>query len=288
MIVPYSEKKLELTITLGTGTFGEQLGNTVTLSNLRMYVDLTDPTGDSMGTCQARVFGLTESMMNQLTVIGLIGQAKPKNTILIAAGDEVNGMSVIFEGIITVGWPDYSAAPDVVFNIIAFVQMSLALKPVGATSVQGTADVATLMKGFADLAGLSFVNNGVDVKLSNPYFPGTLWTQIKACARAANISQRISLGTLTIWPNGYSDQNDTPLLLSPQTGMVGYPSFSNGGMTVKSIFNPNLKVGRVQAVKSSIKVANGNFVIFNCVHNLSSQVPDGPWFTTVDCVPRAQ
>lgn len=279
----FSDKQLELTITLGTGTFGDQIGSTVTLSGLRMFADMAAPCGDSMGALQLRVFGLTQSMMNQLTTIGIFGQVKDKNTILLAAGDN-SGMTTIFQGSIWQAWADYAAMPDVVFNIIAYVGMDLALKPVGASSYPGSADVAQIMASMAKTAGLSFVNSGVSVQLSNPYFHGTIWQQIKMCAEAARINQKIELGTLTIWPQGSAISGTAPVI-SPSTGMIGYPAMSSQGMTVKTMFNPGITLGGQVQVQSSLPMATGKFTVFNYTHNLACNAPGGPWFTSFDCIP---
>ncbi len=279
----FTDKKIDLTITLGTGTFGESIGDTFALSNLRIYADLSASCGESMGALQLRVFGLTQSMMSQLTRIGLIGQAKPRNTVLLSAGDST-AMYTIFEGTIYEAWADYNAAPEVVFNIIAYVGMDLALKPVNATSIQGTADVGDIMKAFASSAGLAFNNFGVNTKLSNPYFPGTLWTQIKQCALAAGINYEIGFGALSIWPqNGNTSTGNIPVI-SPQTGMVGYPSLSSQGITIRSVFNQNIKQGGLVQIESSI--ITGTFNVFKLQHSLSSQAPGGPFFTIFDCTPQ--
>lgn len=281
----FTQKKLELTVTLGTGTFGAQVGSTVTLSDLRMFADISAPCGDSMGALHLRVFGLTQDMMNQLTVIGPINQVKERNEVLLAAGD-INGMTTVFQGTIFSAWADYSSAPEVAFNIIAYVGLGLAIKPVGASSYTGAADVATIMKAIATTAGLAFTNEGVFTTLANPYFPGTAWQQIKACARAAQINYKIEFGKLTIWPKGQPIAGNGVPLIAPETGMVEYPALSSQGMTVKTEFKPKVVLGGAIQVKSSLPMANGLFNVFNYVHNLSSEAPGGPWFTTIDCYPQ--
>ena len=282
----FTKKRLELTITLGTGTFGAQVGSTVTLSGLRMFADMSSPCGDSMGALHLRVYGLTQSMMNQLTVIGPINQIKERNEVLLAAGD-ANGMSNVFEGTIFSAWADYSGAPEVPFNIIAYMGIGLLIKPVWASSYPaGVADVAEIMKKLAGDAGFTFVNDGVSVQLSNPYFSGTALQQIRACARAAEISHKIEGKELTIWGKGKAISFAEIPLIAPETGMVGYPSLSSQGMTVKSEFTPKIVLGGAINVKSSLPMANGTFNVFNYVHNLSSEAPGGPWFTTIDCYPQ--
>lgn len=276
-----SKKILELTITLGSGTFGEDVGDTVTLSGFRMTADATNPGGDSMGRCQIRVFGLRDDVMNKLTTIGSVNTAiKAKNAVLLAAGD-VDGMASIFSGTILDAWADYNSSPDVAFNIVAFAGLSAAVKPVGATSYKGGTDVAVIMTDLAAEMGVSLENNGVDVKLTSPYLSGTALTKLRQVAQAANILWTIDRDVLAIWPQTGARAGIIPLI-SPDSGMVGYPSLSSKGMTVKMLFNPNVRLGGEVEVQSSIPMACGKWRVFNVSHSLSSEMADGPWFTTAE------
>lgn len=276
-----SKKILELTITLGSGTFGEDVGDTVTLSGFRMTADATNPGGDSMGRCQIRVFGLRDDVMNKLTTIGSVNTAiKAKNAVLLAAGD-VDGMTSIFSGTILDAWADYNSSPDVAFNIVAFAGLSAAVKPVGATSYKGGTDVAVIMTDLAAEMGVSLENNGVDVKLTSPYLSGTALTKLRQVAQAANILWTIDRDVLAIWPQTGARAGIIPLI-SPDSGMVGYPSLSSKGMTVKMLFNPNVRLGGEVEVQSSIPMACGKWRVFNVSHSLSSEMADGPWFTTAE------
>jgi hypothetical protein len=281
----FTKKKLDLTITLGTGTFGADVGSTVTLTDLRMFADITSPCGESMGALSLRVLGLSQSMMNQLTVIGPINQVKEKNKILLAAGDD-HGTATVFNGTIFSAWADYSAAPDVTLNIIAYAGLEVAVKPVEASSYPVTADAADILEKIAYDAGLDFVNDNVSVQLTNPYYPGTARRQILACVRDSQINHKIENNTLTIWNKGTAISNADVVLIAPETGMVGYPALSSQGMTLKSLFIPKLILGGAIQVKSSMMPkANGEFIVSKYNHNLSSEAPGGPWFTTVDCYP---
>lgn len=278
-----SKKVLELTITLGSGEFGENVGDTVTLSGFRMSADAINPGGDSMGRCQIRVFGLRADVMNKLTTIGSVNTAiKAKNKVLLVGGDDVGGMHFVFSGTILDAWADYNSAPDVAFNILAFAGLDAAVKPVGATSYKGGTDVSDILRDIAvNEMGLAFENNGVDVKLSSPYLSGTALTKVRAVAQAAGISWTIDRGVLSVWPQSGARQG-TPPVVSSATGMVGYPSLSSKGMTVKMLFNPNVKLGGDIEVQSTIPMACGKWRVFNLAHNLSTETPDGPWFTTAE------
>jgi hypothetical protein len=278
-----TKKAIELTITLGTGTFGEDVGDTVTLSGFRITADVSQAGGDSMGMCQVRVYGLRADVMNKLTTIGPVNVAiKAKNSILIAAGDAGGAMNTVFSGTIFDAWADYNNAPDVPFNIIAYAGLDAAVKPVNATSYKGSVDVATIMQEIAtgDM-GLTFENNGVSVQLVNPYFSGSSLNKIRAIASAAGVNWVIDRGALSIWTEDTARRGNTPIV-SPDTGMVGYPSLSSKGMTVKMLFNPNIAIGRDIQVQSAIPMACGTWRVFSAAHNLSSATPDGPWFTIAD------
>lgn len=278
-----SRKVLELTITLGGGTFGEDVGDTVTLSGFRMFADVLTPGGDSMGQCMLRVFGLRNDLMNKLTTIGQVNTAiRAKNSILLAAGEEGGVMNTVFQGTILDAWGDYNASPDVAFNISAFAGLDTAVKPVDATSYRGSTDVATILSDIAkNEMGLTFENNGVDARLSSPYLHGTALSKLRAVAQAADIAWAIERGALVIWTRA-NGRTVTAPTVSPDTGMVGYPSLSSKGMTVRMLFNPDIRLGGNINVQSAILMACGAWRVFNLTHSLSCEMPDGPWFSTVE------
>lgn len=278
-----ARRVLELTITLGAGTFGDDVGDTVTLTGFRITADIIAPGGDAMGQCQIRVYGLRYDLMNKLTTIGPVNTAiRGKNEIVLSAGDEGGAVNVAFKGTILDAWADYNAAPEVAFNIIAFAGLSTAVRPVLPTSYKGAVDVAEIINEIATgEMGLTFENNGVDVKMASPYLSGTALSKVRALAQAADILWSIDKDTLSIWPRDGARQGDA-IVVSPDSGMVGYPSLSSKGMTVRMLFNPNIALGRKVEVQSAVQMACGVWTVFYFYHNLSCEMPDGPWFTTVE------
>ncbi|HDR9199672.1 TPA: hypothetical protein QDB48_000959 [Burkholderia vietnamiensis] len=283
----FTRKRIDLTITLGEGEFGDEGSNTVTLTGLRVQSLITIPGGESMAGAQVRAYGLPLSMMNQLTTIGPINTAYRNNKLLMAVGDDENGMHVMYSGTIGEAHADFQGMPDVAFNVLGWAGLYDSVKPVGALSYVGTVDVATVMQELANTMGLTFENNGVQVQLSNPYFPGTALAQVRACARAADINYLIDRDTLAIWPRAgaRTTTGDIPLI-SPETGMRGYPMFSSKGITVVTEFNPNIKFGIPVKVSSSLDAANGIWNICDLSHALESESPDGAWFTQFTAFPQ--
>lgn len=281
----FTQKQIDLTISLGTGQFGDTGANTVTVTGLRIKAEIQQFGGDAMPQVQLLVYGLPPEMINQLTTIGPINSAVLyHNSVLIAAGDSGTALTTIYNGTIWQAWGDYNQLPDTALNIAAVGGLAASLKPIGASSYPGSADVGTIMQTLAEMAGLNFVNNGVSVQLSNPYFPGTALSQIRECAQAANINFTVDNGALQIWPKGAA-RNATIPLISPDTGMVGYPTFSSNGLMLTTTFNPAVVIGGVIQVQSSITPACGRWIATQISHSLESETPGGQWFTHILGVP---
>jgi hypothetical protein len=277
-----TKKRLALTITLGTGEFGDTVGSTATVTGLRMSAEIVNVIGNYQGTMQLRAYGLSPEMMNKLTTIGPIATAMlGKNKVLLAAGDDVDGMSTIYEGSIINAWGDYNSAPDVAFNLLAQAGAVGALKPILPLSPgEASADVAQMMSTLAKEMGLGFENSGVTARMSYPYFDRSGLAQLQAIASAADVEYTIDRGTLAIWPRGGTRAGD--VLVSPTTGMIGYPSFSSQGISITTLFDRRIKVGNLVQVESSLAMARGGWKALKVSHSLSSEMPGGPWFTKVE------
>lgn len=280
--VPFSKKQIKFTITLGEGTFGETISDTVELEGFRAQADLVNPGGESMGMAQVKIWGLRPALINQLTSIGTINKAvRLKNSIFVDAGDEESGLANVFQGTIFDAWADYNAAPDIGFNIIAYAGLAAALKPVNPTSYNGSTNVSDIMRDLATEAGLQFEDYGVQVQLSSPYLQGTTLSKIRSVARAASIFHVVERGVLVIAPRDKARGSETPAI-SKENGMVGYPTLSSKGMQLQLAFNQNIELGGDVRVDSAVPMACGLWRVSNLSHSISCELPGGPWFTSLE------
>ena len=277
----FAKRLINLTFQIGEGQFGESGTNVVKLTGLRVSARIAKAGGNSMGTAQLSVFGMTSSKMNDLSTLGLRPTTTRKNTVTVEAGDEGGAMSAVFDGTITNAWTDYQGSPDVPFVVTAHTGRFEALKAVPPTSYRGRADVATILSGLATLMGKKFENNGVTATVSNPYYPGTAREQALACVKQAGISWNgLDDGTLAIWPSGKSRDSVVPLI-SAATGLIGYPSFTSQGISFKTLFNPSLGLGRKIKMDSFVTPACGEWVAYSLGYSLDSKVPRGSWYAEV-------
>lgn len=306
----FTQKLLEIDITLsssiGIGPFAQGAastggtnqapsfaggGNTVTLSGFRTMAKVQHAGLPQGSTAQVEVYGLTPDLINRLSTLGLVFNVVPANLLSIRAGDAVSGLSIIFVGTIWSAVPDFNRSPEspVVFDCICGDLNAVA--PAFASSYPQPTSVATIMSSLAARMGYAFENNGVNITLPPSYFAGSLYDQVKQVKDHANIVAELVPGalgsgqlTLAIWPKGGSRSSLTQVpLISPATGMVGYPIYSQFGLYVKTLFNPQITIGGLVQIESSLKQASGQWVVLDINHELSSLMPDGQWVSTLSC-----
>jgi hypothetical protein len=285
----FLRRKINLTFRLGRDTNGVQYTftegdfDTVTVEGLRIQATIANAGPPSMGQASIVVHGLTSSLQNQLSSVTRLndGQIATRFAQMVVEAGDDTGMSTIFQGQVSLAQIDASGAPDIRLNVAAHAGLYEAVKTAAPMSFPGVADVATIMQNLATQNGYAFENSGVKTQLWTPYFHGSPRQQMEACAAAANINWALDSGTLAIWPKGASRNAELPLI-STSTGMIGYPSNQGlgGSITVKTLFNPQLIIGRPCQVQSSLPFANGNFVMFQVSHDLESETPNGLWETS--------
>lgn len=281
----FARRLITATITLGEGSFGETAGSTLQLDQFRIQVHARVAGGSDAGVATITIFGLPLTTINQLTTVGPIAaQYRAKNTISIAAGNEGASQNLVYSGSILTAFGTFETAPDVGLTITATTTTTAAVTPVPPSSYKGAADVAGICQTLAGTMGFTFENNGVAQTLSNQYLRGSALDQLKAVVRAAGIGYVIDRGVLAIWPKNGA-RGSQYIQVSPQTGMIGYPTFSSNGLIVRHEYLPDARTGGRIQVQSSVPVASGKWITQIVQHDLESLTPGGAWFTTMSCYP---
>ena len=293
----YQQRLLQFAVTLapnqGTGQpvkFAGSNSNTVTLEGFRASVRIENAGAPAKVQSRVLIYGLNDTTIQQLSVLGIVFNSIQKNAIKISAGNPTAGFSAVFGGTIWSAMADYNKAPDVPFVVQAQSGYINQVIPIPASSFPQSTDVATMMSGFAAQYPLGFENNGVTVQLPPSYFPGTLDQQIRRAAKAANINAEIVDGgtKLAIWPVGGSRTSLTSVpLISKTSGMIGYPVPSpNGYLIVRNLFNPQIAFGGTVQVQSDVvPQANRSWVVQKMDLELDSLIPKGQWRQVLYCYP---
>lgn len=289
----FAPKALQAVITLADATFDGGSNNSLTLDGLRMSAQITKGASPTMDWCDIRIWGMTPSQMASASRLGVPLSVTKKNTIQILAGDAGTTLGVVFAGTIQTASQDFKDAPMTALNIGASGGMLAAMKPVQPISVAGPTSAAQLMSIVAgswtgdDGKGspLTLENSGVNVTLTDGYFPGTANDQMQAIARAANCYAKVDAdtSTLAIWPKTGAREGDA-VEISAATGMVGWPAFADFGLAVRALWFPGVKVGgliSLQTKAPGFEKANGQWRVASMTYSLESQMPNGQWFQDI-------
>lgn len=289
----FTSKQLRVTFVLSpansNGTFPGTNSNTLIISGARMSCTIQTvpqvPTATNL-----KIYGMQQKDMNALTTIFFRSiNVIQYNRITIEQNStgKSNGWTQVFSGMITEAQPDYRGIPNAFFGIQAIVGYQFQITAVPPVSYRGTVPVDTIVRALADAMSLAYVNAGVTKSVTNFYGPGTYMDQLNRVCQQTQTQFVLTGDTLTIWPYGTYRANIPMLLLSPDTGLEGYPTLEKFGVTVESLFNPALDAGgRIQIADSDVPNANGIWTPFMVDHTLECNLPGGRWHTVAQCFPN--
>lgn len=262
--------------------FAESGGDQVTLSGHRVSARIQNSGSAAGSHATISVWGMSQSLMDQLSTLGMVIQMVPRNTITVTAGDRTGGMSTVFIGTILDAYGDYNSAPDVPFRFECLAGAAEQAIPYPVSSFTGATDVATVMSAIASKMNWGFENNGVSVKLASPYFSGSAMQQVRTIAEHARINAAVVNNVLAIWPRYGNRKGGTPLVAPPPTGqMIGYPSYTQQGIMLKNIFDPRIIMGGQIQLQSSLTKASGLWNVLKLDHALDALMPKGQWMSTI-------
>lgn len=236
-----------------------------------------------------QLWGMKPSDMAKLSTLGMDIARINKNALWVFAYDDGNFDNAIqvFAGTIHTARLNYNAMPDVSLELDCYGAGDQQTQAIPATSVQGDGDVATMLQGICAACNppVTLVNKGISKKLFNPAYAGSPEQQIRNICLDTGTAYTLQGGILTVW-NGDQNIDGTTVNVGPDNGMVGYPEYSLMGFDVTTEFNPEIQVGRQLNMQKAndpnalpVPGIPGKYFIRMVEHELSSEMPNGPWFT---------
>lgn len=279
----FSIKTVRVTAQLQKGQFSGS-GNTVIIENVPITVDITKQGGEDKNKATITVENLKLETVKQLTVLSFKRLETYNNVVQIEAGNKDTDLSTVFIGEVTSSIPEISDNGTLSLKMEVMAGYYPALIPSKPVSVQGVTTIDNLMSQFAKEAGYSYENKNITGSVSNCVFIGSPIAKARALAKQTNIDLLIDDNKFTIQTFNAPKDGQIPLI-SKNTGMIGYPSFSSDGIDVKCEFNNNLKVGGYFKLDTILPFASGEWQITKLTHRLEAYKPDsGTWETTVSGV----
>lgn len=274
-------KTIRTTITLGKGTFGGG-GNSKIIEGLATDVDITKPGLPEKNSASVSIANISLADMEQMTFLAFQPLQSLKNLITIEVGEQGKTLATVFKGEITSAYADYGSVPDVEFKIEALsggYAAQIGAKPI---SVKGNAKAADLIKQFAKEIGYTFKNEGVAASVRNAVFNGSPIEKARSVADEVGAELLIDDDSMILMPYD-KPRSGGAVLLTPETGLIGYPSFTSDGISFSCFFNPNLKQGGQVKIESIVPRASGYWKITKLSHRLTAyRTGGGSWYSSVD------
>jgi hypothetical protein len=283
--VSFESRNLTVEFQLFDGTSFDSSGdNTYTAAGLRVSATVERIGIGGLNSAQITVWGLPPAIMNQLSTLGKPLLAGRNNLVTLTATSGGGTPSTVYIGTILTAYVDGVGQPSVGLVITSCATLLVATRPLSPSSFPSSVDVATLIQNLATQAGVGFLNFGVTAQINSPYLHGSAWDQAKQIAEATQTALVFQNNQFVIWPLNSGNSPSLIPLISPDTGLVSYPAFTDVGLVLTTLFNPQIQFGGYVKVQSSIQRACGTWQVFNTRHDLESQMlSNGKWFTYLEC-----
>lgn len=281
----FTQKRLRVTLVLsGTNSvFPGTNSNTLTLENMRITAKVQQ-VARLATQADIRIYGMKAADMNAMTVTW----AKPPvvlDHLVILEADNGKGFVQVFRGTITEAQPNYQSAPDVAFGIVATTGYFQKINPVEPTSYPAATDIKTVAGDLIKRMGFIFIDGGAKATFAEgSYFWGTLWDQLAQACEAADADFYVQGDTILVTESRRPGGDRPTVVLTPSTGLIGYPCYERAGLNVLALFDPAFTCGVPIDIESIVPNATGRWYPYSMTHIIESRMPHGQWMSQLQCL----
>lgn len=278
----FIQRKVKIDFNINEDQFSNGT-NTLSVEGLRCIASINNINGYSQGELSLRIYGMPIADMNRLTNLGKLYMASRNYQVTVSAGDDVSGLTTIFTGTIYQARIIYDQ-PNVCLEVESTAAFFQKLTPGNPFSAKGSVKLSDAVRSMLPNGYTLVDNQNVTAVINNPYYSDSGIQQIKQICADAGINCDIRNNTVYIWPAGGSIDNN-PVSVSPENGLIAYPTYQPNGITIETEFNPNIVNGKKINLKSDAVGTTGEWIAVVVNHQVSSELPGGPWFTQAIMIP---
>ncbi|TNH43745.1 baseplate hub protein [Photorhabdus luminescens] len=282
-MMKFNRKVIRITLTLSgkNESFISDNKNKLSATGLRINAEINYGNGAIAPHARIKAYGLPMETMEKLLRIKWNDIKALRNNVAIETGEQGEELSQAFKGGITFAYPDFGDAPNVALVIEAQTAVLEKMTPTYAESYEGEHDVVNIMGNICKRMGYSLESNGVSEKLSNVYLCNTDIEKVKWLAEAANLRLYIESNTISVTKKGQSRTLKIPVI-SPETGLISYPSPTMIGVQFKCFYDPLVRFGGIVRITGSqISICNGDWLVYGIRTILETEQDSAQWFMEV-------
>ncbi|MDU7495734.1 MAG: hypothetical protein E7K97_19570 [Providencia rettgeri] len=279
----FNRKRIRLTLKLNgkDEVFTSDNKNKLSAVGLRISAEVSFGYGSPAPYARVRVYGLPQETMNKL-ITAKFQQVKTLRTLItIEAAEGEGDFAQVFSGGIFMALPEYSEAPNVSIVIEAISAVFESKLPTPAESYEGSHSVSEIISGICKRIGFSFESNNVNAMVDNPYLTGSDLEKIRWLCVNNDLDLYLGNNSVAIAPKG-APRNIKIAVISPDTGLIGYPVITNIGATFKCLYDPSIQFGALVRVKGSqIELCNGEWRVYGLRAQLETEMDSARWFMEI-------
>lgn len=276
----FNRKKIRIILKLDKKdqSFTSDNKNKLSAVGLRISAEIVYGYGSPAPYCRVKIYGLPQETMSKLISVKWLDSKALQNTITLESAEGEDDFVRAFSGGIVVATPDYSEAPNVAIVIEAISAAFESKSASPAESYTGQVPVTDIISGICNRIGFSFENNGVSAVVENQYLSGSDIEKIRWLCIHNNIDLYLGSNSVAITQKG-QPRKGRKKVISPKTGMIGYPTLTSIGVNLKCLYDPSVEFGRLVTVKDSvITAANRDWRIYGIRAQLETEMDSGRWF----------
>lgn len=255
-----------------------------TFDGFATHVSIDKTACPAMPRAKISIKGLSVDTMAAMTRLGYEAFTKAKNLISVYAG-EGDSLSLAFKGEMATAWANFNAAPNVEFLIDAISGSYPNLIPESPLSIQGQQKVSDTIETLCKQIGYNFENNGVTASISNCTINGDPINKIKTITEMVGANMIIDNDTIVVLPNGGVRNTNGIPNITAENGMIGYPAFTERGISLKCFYRPDIQIGGQISVSSVVPRASGQWIVIGLKHELAANDPSqSVWKTEIQAI----
>lgn len=279
----FSKKDIRVTFQLGADNFNNT-NNTKIISGLACSFNIEQVAAPDFCKVQGKIYNMNIDDIAKLTTLSFEPLAVTKRNLIKIETTENNiDFTTVFVGEIENAFGDFNAAPDIALTINAMSGTYAMKLPASPISSKGTTQVKDLFDKLAMQAGYK-LETDITASVNNIYLQGSVMQQIYALARAVGAKVIIDNDILRVMKKDESLKNGT-VLINAESGLIGYPTFSNQGIILSCEYNPRIKQQGLIQVESIVPKATGSWRVIKINHIIAANIPaGGEWKTQIEAV----
>lgn len=272
----YKQRSLRFEFFNETQAFDKEGNNKITLTDVKAMFKVGAYGNQAGVQAEMTIYGLGLDLLAALSSkgIGIWTAEKERIRVTVHAND-----TLMFNGYIYASFANMNAAPDAPLVINAAGGLALQTESAPPFSRPDSVALTDVLKAICEPYKYRVNAVGIEgVVVSNIYLEGSPMEQVREVCNQVDLSMTVAGDLVTVWPMGKAVDDVVPLV-SPEFGLIGYPVFTQSGITFQTEFSTLLAQGRFIQLQTSLPHASGKYMLYVVEHYLSSWVEGGPWHT---------